>query len=69
MQEILLAHNPPVEWQVERQVYSVEEAAQVLGVSRSHLYEQIRLGRVPCVRIGRRMLVPVTAVERLLNGM
>ncbi|MEU6535823.1 helix-turn-helix domain-containing protein [Streptomyces sp. NPDC047000] len=42
----------------ERVLYRPEEAAVVLGVGRSLVYEEIRLGRLQSVRIGRRRLIP-----------
>ncbi|MFF4294809.1 helix-turn-helix domain-containing protein [Streptomyces vinaceus] len=39
-------------------LYKPEEAATVLRIGRSMLYEQIRLGRLRSVTIGRRRLVP-----------
>ena len=43
---------------MERQVLSVEEAAQALGIGRQLAYELARRGELPGVRrIGRRLLV------------
>ncbi|MFS8199101.1 helix-turn-helix domain-containing protein (plasmid) [Streptomyces sp. CWNU-52B] len=39
-------------------LYRPEEAAIVLRIGRSMVYEEIRLGRLQTVRIGRRRLVP-----------
>ncbi|WP_432249972.1 helix-turn-helix domain-containing protein [Streptomyces sanyensis] len=47
------AAEPP-----EQLLYRPEEAATVLRVGRSTVYEEIRLGRLQTVRIGRRRLVP-----------
>jgi excisionase family DNA binding protein len=51
----------------ERQTLTVEEAARVLGISRSSAYEAVRRGELPTVRIGRRYVVPRVALERLLD--
>lgn len=51
----------------ERQTLTVEEAARVLGISRSSAYEAVRRGELPIVRIGRRYVVPRVALERLLD--
>ncbi|MFF7042295.1 helix-turn-helix domain-containing protein [Streptomyces massasporeus] len=42
----------------ERVLYRPEEAAAALGIGRSLVYEEIRLGRLQTVRIGRRRLIP-----------
>lgn len=45
---------------------SVIEAAESLGIGRSAAYEAARTGQIPTIRIGRRILVPVFALERML---
>jgi excisionase family DNA binding protein len=45
---------------------TIEEAAQALGISRGSAYEGARRGDIPTVRVGRRLLVPRAALERLL---
>jgi excisionase family DNA binding protein len=47
---------------------SVEEAGRRLGVSRNSAYEAARSGELPVIKIGRRLLVPTAALDRLLNG-
>ena len=47
---------------------TVEEAAQRLGIGRNTAYEAVQRGEIPSLRIGRRLLVPVAALERLLAG-
>ncbi len=37
----------------------IEEAAEVVGLGRSKLYELIRMGEIPAVKIGRSTRVPV----------
>jgi excisionase family DNA binding protein len=47
---------------------SVPEAGKRLGVGRNQAYEAARSGQLPTIRIGKRLLVPVVALERLLRG-
>ena len=54
-------HAPEV-----RAVLYVEEAAVLLGISRSHLLKEIKRGHVPHKRMGRRL---VFSRERLLEGL
>lgn len=49
--------------------YSVEEAALLLGISRSTAFEAVHVGQIPSIRIGRRILVPKVAFERMLEGL
>ena len=38
-------------------VFTVEEAAELLRISRGSAYEAVRTGQIPSVRIGRRILI------------
>jgi excisionase family DNA binding protein len=48
---------------------TVSEAARVLGISRSSAYECVRRGELRAVRLGRRLVVPRSAVTELLEGL
>ena len=48
-------------------VLTVEEMAEVLRISRGSAYEAVRRGEIPAIRIGRRFIVPRTALERMLG--
>lgn len=50
----------------ERVTYSVAEVAAQLGISRNSAYEAVRLGEIPSLRFGRRIVVPAAALEQLL---
>jgi excisionase family DNA binding protein len=52
----------------ERLVIDVEEAAKLLNISRGAAYAAAKRGDLPVVRIGGRILVPRTALMRLLEG-
>jgi len=49
-----------------RLTFTVDEAAQVLGISRAFAYESVRRGDIPNIKIGKRILIPKVALERLL---
>jgi excisionase family DNA binding protein len=51
----------------ERETIKVEEAAVVLGINRAAAYRAARSGELPAVRIGKRLIVPVPALRRLLG--
>ena len=48
-------------------VYTIEEASRLLGVSRGVGYEAARRGQLPTIRLGRRLLVPKVALDRMLG--
>jgi excisionase family DNA binding protein len=52
----------------DRLVLTVTEAAQLLKIGRSCAYEAVRNGQLPVIRMGRRILVPRAALERLLEN-
>src|SRR4051812_6906716 len=47
---------------------TVEQAGHELGISRNSAYEAAKRGDIPTIRIGRRILVPRVALERMLIG-
>ncbi|KGM17826.1 hypothetical protein N867_08695 [Actinotalea fermentans ATCC 43279 = JCM 9966 = DSM 3133] len=51
----------------ERRVFSVVEAAAVLGISRSKLYEFIAAGEIHSIRIGRLRKIPVAAIDEFIT--
>lgn len=51
----------------ERRLHSVVEAAGILNVGRSTAFEEIRLGRLRTVRVGRRRLVPTEYVDEYVE--
>lgn len=52
----------------ERLTLTVEEAATPLGISRAFAYEAVNTGTIPSIRIGRRILVPKAALNRLVGA-
>ena len=52
----------------DRLVLTIEEAAHLLKIGRSCAYEAARRGELPTIRMGRRLLVPRVALDKLLGG-
>ncbi len=48
--------------------YNVKELAQLLGVSKSLIYDLIYKEKIPAMRIGRRILIPHAYVEQLVES-
>lgn len=55
--------NPP------KMTYSVAEAAQVIGVSTSNMYQIIKMQGFPVITLGKRRLIPIKGLERWLEEM
>ena len=47
-------------------VYSVPEAGRLLSLSRATAYALASQGVLPTIRLGRRLVVPKIAIERML---
>ena len=59
----LAASNPP------RLLLTVPEAARVLAISRSKLYELLASGAVRALRIGGSRRIPVSALNDCVSGL
>ena len=50
-----------------QQLYRVPDAMQLLSLSRSVIYEQIRTGRLKSVTQGRTRLIPASAITEYVR--
>jgi len=50
----------------QRLTLTVNEAAKMLGISRGLAYEMVKMGEIPSVHFGKRVLVPRAALEKML---
>ena len=57
-----------VAWRSKPLALTVPQAAAELGIGVWTAYEAVKRGRLPAVRFGRRIVVPRSALERLLDG-
>jgi excisionase family DNA binding protein len=46
--------------------YRVEEAAKLLGIARSTVYQQINEGKIPSLKFGRARRIPCAVIDRML---
>jgi excisionase family DNA binding protein len=54
---------------VERRTLTIEQAAKALGISRTGAYQLAARGELPgVIRLGRRLLIPKAALEKLLGA-
>lgn len=47
---------------------SIKEAMEILGLGRATLYEMCRTRQIKQVRVGRRVLIPESAVKEFVNS-
>jgi len=64
----LVPADPVIERSEPRAAYNVKEVARLLGVSERHARTEIKNGRIRSFRLGRRVLIPASALDQLLRG-
>ena len=52
---------------VQRQTYTVKEAAKILGVGIVSAYEAIKNDEIPHIKVGRRIIIPKVALDNMLR--
>lgn len=53
---------------MEKMVYSIQEVAELLGISRSYAYELVRKGTIPALVLGKKRLIPKEKFAEWVNG-
>ena len=53
---------------MDRRTVTVQEAAEVLGISRSSAYECVHRGELRALRLGRRLVVPKAVLKDMLTA-
>jgi len=53
---------------VPKLAFSVEDAAEVAGVSRATLYAEIKSKRIETFKIGSRRLISLSAIEKYIRA-
>ena len=51
----------------EKSVYTVAQVAKMFGINRNLAYELARRGELPAIRLGKRLVCPKQAIDRLLG--
>ena len=51
----------------ERMAYRVSDACDALGISRTSLYQLVKIGELKVIKIAGRTLVPRSELERLTH--
>jgi predicted DNA-binding transcriptional regulator AlpA len=52
---------------VVRQTYTLDEVSKLLGIGRNQAYEGARRGDFPTIRIGKRLVAPKAAINKMLG--
>ncbi len=59
--------QPAPDPSAERLAYSVDEAARLTGLSRDLLYDEMRRGNLPYLKVGRRRLITRQHLQQFLG--
>lgn len=51
----------------DRMTLTIQETAKVLGLSRNNVYGLVAEGKIPSIRLGKRLLVPKKSLQLLLD--
>jgi excisionase family DNA binding protein len=51
----------------EKRTTSLGQVARVLGISRDAAYRGAKAGQIPTIKVGRRLLVPLSWLTRVLG--
>jgi excisionase family DNA binding protein len=62
------AHDENQASGAERLAYSVDEVAQLTGLSRDLLYDEMRRGHLAYLKVGRRRLITRQHLDQFLNA-
>ena len=52
---------------VERRTLTIKETAASLGISDWMVYEMVKRGELKTIRVGKRILVPVSALDQFVS--
>lgn len=58
----------PKKLKPKRMAYTVKEASEMLGISKSRLYEMVQFGEIPYMKIGGKILLPKKEFESWLQS-
>ena len=54
---------------VPKSTYSVAEAAEVLGISVTKMYQVIRMEGFPVIVLGKRRIIPIKSLDQWMEKM
>ena len=60
--------QPPMTLATAPDVLTVDEAAKLFRLGRNGMYECVRRGEIPFVKLGKRILIAKTTIHRMLAG-
>ena len=65
MNQQINANTQPADQRLTRRP---EEVGRLLGTGRNNVYELIRTGQLRSINVGRKILIPLAAIDEFLAG-
>jgi hypothetical protein len=56
-----------IEKMSNKKLYDLSEALTIIPMSKAGIYKACSEGKIPCVKVGRRVFIPSWYIEKLLN--
>lgn len=63
----MTAHDRTLPNPATEPTVTVDRAAAILGISRAAAFKGAAAGELPCIRVGRRLVVPTAALLAMLE--
>lgn len=51
---------------MEKKTVSTKEVSEILGIGRSLTLKLIATGKIPSIRLGKRILVPIAVLDKII---
>jgi excisionase family DNA binding protein len=67
LRDEIATQRRPSEREPDR-LLSIDQAARALGIGRTALYSEIGAGRIRSIKVGRRRLIPSSAISEVASG-
>lgn len=64
---LLGRRNKMTQIKLEKKTYTIDEAAQVIGISRSLAYRLAKEGKLPVIQLATKRVIPIAALDRWLE--
>ena len=52
----------------QQMVYTMKELQPILKCSKNHIYDMVKKGELPTIRLGRKIVLPAHRLQQLLDG-
>lgn len=54
---------------MESKIYTIQEVCEMLDISRSFAYQMLKEGKIPSVKLGKRVIIPKTKFDTWIESL